>query len=560
MTIFAGIFELSENTINNDIAKEFYDGFEKKFNSKSFLRVYQDNCHMCSLDIGAYSVQASVKLEKSTLIAGEPIIVSDNRSLSTDIYSIEETENVLQLSEVLKKSRGVFSGVKYDITQQSIYIFTDKSGIRPLYYCIHDGLLTFSSNFQFICSLSWIPNDYDAKSVIEHMSLGYCLGRRTTKSNIFRLDAAEIICANSNSNSNSTPNSLTYWDWVNDKTSNSGSDKQVSALFNEFKRAVQLRTHKSEDCYAFLSGGMDSRVITAALNELALEPITFNFATKNSQDGEFARLYAEENSFNHHPLLLPTLKYQKWAKLVANQISKLTKVKKARFVWSGDGGSVGLGGVYMDKDLIAPQLSNRELAVAFLSKQKAELLTGYFTNKFSSLNMGDLIDSVEDELNRIDAKGAKKVYLFLMKNDQKRHLDEHYETIHDHQVELQLPFFDALFIEKVLDNNLEDLIGHALYTEFFECFPLHYRSTPWQTYPGHKTCPIPYQPIENQWQNRDSLYNRWLDFKFYLKIPQDSFCFTVFKRGKTTLAMILHLTGIKKLGYVINTLVKISKL
>jgi asparagine synthase (glutamine-hydrolysing) len=555
VTIFAGCFGLSEGNIGSEVTKELNEVFENKFNSKSFLKFSTDNCHICSLDIGAYLVQPSILADKSTILAGEPIIDSDKRSLSSDICSIEKTENLLKLSDVLKKSRGVFAGVKYDASQQNIYIFTDKNGIRPLYYCIYDGILTFSSNFQFICSLSWIPNDYDARSVMEHMSLGYCLGRRTTKSNIFRLDAAEII----HTTSSSSPSNHTYWDWVSDKTLNSDSGKQVSVLYNEFKRAVQLRADKSDDCYAFLSGGMDSRVITATLNELALEPITFNFATKNSQDGEFARLYAEKNSFNHHPLLLPTLKYQKWAKLVSNQISKLTKVKKARFVWSGDGGSVGLGGVYMDKDLIAPNLSNRELAKDFLAKQKVEILSGYFTHNFSNLNMGDLIDSIEEELNRIDAKGAKKLYLFLMKNDQKRHLDEHYETIHEHQVELQLPFFDALFIEKVLDNNLEGLLGHSLYAAFFDCFPLSYRNTPWQTYPGHKTCPIPYKPIENQWQNRDSLFNRWLDFKFYLKIPHDSFCFNVFKRGKTTLAMFLHLSGFKKLGYVIDTLVKISK-
>lgn len=556
MTIFAGIFDLSKSRINHDISKEFYDAFDKKFNSKSILRVQQDNCHMCSLDIGAYSVQTSVKSDKSTLIAGEPIIESDNRSLNTDFFAIEETDDIQKLGEVLKLSRGVFSGVKYDFRRKSIYIFTDKSGIRPLYYSLNGGILTFSTNFQFICSLSWVPSDYDTSSVIEHMTLGYTLGSRTTRKNVFRVNAGEIIYADSSPKLQS----YTYWNWLTDKTLNSGNGKEVSTVYNEFINAVKIRTKKNDNCYAFLSGGMDSRVVTAALKEFSCEPITFNFATKDSQDSEFAKLYAEKNNFNHHPLLLPTLKYQKWAYLVSNQISKLTKINKAQFVWSGDGGSVGLGGVYMDQDLVDSNNTNRDIAKMFLAKQQVELLSGYFTKSYADIPMSCLFNSIEDELNLIATEGAKKVYLFLMKNDQKRHLDEHYESIHEHRVELQLPFFDALFIEKVLENNLDDLIGHSLYSQFFECFPLTYRDTPWQTYPGHKVCPIPYKNIENQWQRRDSLYNRWQDCKYFSNIPKNSFSFDVFKRGKASLAMLLHLSGLKKLGYVIDTIGKISKL
>jgi hypothetical protein len=94
-----------------------------------------------------------------------------------------------------------------------------------------------------------------------------------------------------------------------------------------------------------------------------------------------------------------------------------------------------------------------------------------------------------------------KPYVFLMLNDQRRHLYRHFELIDIHRTELHLPLFDSEILELMLGLQIEEGLYHKFYYEMLRHFPPIVRTVPWQAYPGHLPCPLQV-PAEllDQWQ------------------------------------------------------------
>jgi len=560
MTIFAGIKSLNDAEVNPNFRDEINTLMNEYCNNENIQQFGYTMCHLWSYDIGAFSAQVSEKSDsKLTIVAGEPILKArdNNAGVVSDIALINKTNDDDNLSLLLQSARGTFSGVIYKSESNKLSVFTDKSGIRPVYYFSIGSMFVFCSSLQLINKLSFSPKEINKEALNEHMAMGYCFSNKTPHKSIFRLDAAEILTSY-----NGVVRNCFYWNWdAIGETSESEVDK-VAALYDVFNESIDCRLNTSNEQFAFLSGGLDSRVITASVNEKSPMIHTFNFATEGSQDSVFANLLAENAKYQHEPQILPTLKYQRWNNLIAKVISKKFDMNEHCFVWSGDGGSVGLGGVYMDESIISyiERGDMDNAALLFLNNQKASLLTSYLNKDFQFLSDQVLQKSITKELIDNKGSGARQLYSFLMKNDQKRHLDQHFETINEHKVELLLPFFDSLFLEKILNCNIERLMKHSLYMEWFEQFPIKYRETPWQTYPDHIPCPIPYKKVISQWQNRDGFSNRWRDFKRFLELYKSGFSFEVYNRKKVTIAMFLHLLGVKKAGYVIDSVSRVNNI
>ena len=163
-------------------------------------------------------------------------------------------------------------------------------------------------------------------------------------------------------------------------------------------------------------------------------------------------------------------------------------------------------------------------------------------------------DEIKKELIPFSEDPIKSAFFFLIYNDQKRHMDLHFETICQHGVELELPFFDAYFLEKICSLPADDIIYHRAYAKWFELFPYYVRETPWQTYPEHVPCPIKSdKQLSYQWSDsKEPWHNKWADAKAVLKIPLKSPVFKLFNKPKLALALTLHLLNLKDYSYILR--------
>jgi len=442
-------------------------------------------------------------------------------------------------------------------------LFTDKSGIRPVYYYQKGNVFVYSSLLSFLENLPFVDLDPDFQGVCEHLAFSFCLSNRTPYQHIKRLNGGECLIINSG-----IVRVEYYWDWQKIQVKKIVTDKDIEEAYQCFDNAIKQRITQSEEAIAFLSGGLDSRVICAQVNKHVKKLHTFNFSTNRSQDNEFAKLFADNAKLIHHEKQFPSLAYPNWAQLIANEIKanseQLHESTHQGTVWSGDGGSVAVGNVYIDNYINDALIKgdNDEAISHYLLSNKISIPIRFLKNKYAKQANGLIERSISEELlsNKVDP--AKAMYYFLMNNDQKRHLQLHFESICQHKVELCLPFFDSAFLEKIYAIPSSELMYHKFYMKWFEYFPSNAQETPWQTYPQHEKCLLKApDDLSYQWEvsakNNSSKSN---DFTTYLEAKNSPLFVKLFDANKVFIAMVLHRLGIKDFSYLIKNFKQIAEL
>jgi hypothetical protein len=176
------------------------------------------------------------------------------------------------------------------------------------------------------------------------------------------------------------------------------------------------------------------------------------------------------------------------------------EVEHPRLVWSGDGGSVAVGGALAPRDEIAALVQSGDLDAAVRSFPTG-VPSGILQPSRVAELAGVIPTGVREEVEALPHPDPlRRFHLFLLLNDQRRHLDGHFETLDLHGLEFHLPFFDFAFMKKLAAVPMERLRKHRFYHEWLHHFPEVVRTVPWQTYPTHLPCPLPQEGTSpDQW-------------------------------------------------------------
>lgn len=261
---------------------------------------------------------------------------------------------------------------------------------------------------------------------------------------------------------------------------------------------------------AFLSGGLDSRAIVAALRELNTDVLTANFAQQGSQDQVFGQLAADllGTHHSHLPRGKTTIgdSYHKLS--TTNWINSKEYLSwnpmRPKVIWSGDGGSMGLGHIYQNSEIVdAARKKDLVTAMRLFSYNRWGIFPKLLKHTFSKSVKQLLADGIHTELDSIQPEDlGRKFYLFLLLNDQRRHMVEHFENIDLDRIEFELPFFDANFIAEIVQQPIDRFLRHVFYLDWLEQFSSKVLEIPWQAYPGHVPCPLPIpENLEYQWES-----------------------------------------------------------
>lgn len=420
------------------------------------------------------------------ILAGEPILQQDQRRVPQEEALARFAAGPLQ--ETLQQSHGTFCGVRLEPAHGRLQAFTDKLGVRTLYAGEHRGI-------QFFTNARWLLQQMggeialapDPQGILEIAAMAFPLGERTRYLGIRAFYGAELVEASGHGAKKST-----YHDWQ-DLTPLAGDRPYEAELYETFLKAVADRQGDAQEQTAFLSGGMDSRLIAASLARSGIRLNTLNFAPSDTQDLTFGRLAAQALGTRHFEFPLgPDNFDSKQVHTIAAWQAQDGGRNFDRRIWSGDGGSVGLGHVYLDEAVVRLAAERRydEAAVMLCRKSKwgmpARALRPHYRELAQRLHV-----EVAAEMRRWDRVPEKAAYLFLLLNDQRRHLIGHFETVHKKGFDFALPFFDARVIGKVLAGPNEDLLNHRVYNRILLALDGPIAQVPWQAYPGHDPCPIP---------------------------------------------------------------------
>lgn len=516
MTIFAGVFNRRKNGgIPESLVSEIQVALSRHPDDEGVITEFSDDhVYLAKVDIGILGGPGNFSAENITaFVAGDPLLQVGADMPKTRADGLHKM--ALDLSsggqDALRACRGAYCAVIYEGDKHTLHLVTDKLGIRPVYYWVTPNFIVFATALRILEALSFQKKSLNLQAVAEISCFGYPLADRSPYEDIFTLYAGEIACF-----SGESVQRQRYWRWdglpaAEEKDNTNTAEK----LFSLFIDAVKIRLREQKKVAAFLSGGLDSRAIVGALKYLDCEAVTSNFASLGSQDQVFGQLAAEKlGTFHTH---LPSgkqdekdhhhkLSVNNW---INSEVYRAHDLLKPRVVWSGDGGSLGLGHIYLNSELIksSREADSNVIKQEFMVYNNWGLGTRLLEPKLAREFLVFLDSGIQSELDSLRPVDAGRLlYLFLLLNDQRRHLFNHFENMDLGRVEFELPFFDTDFITEVIRQPIDQFLYHTFYLDWLKHFPKAVLEVPWQAYPGHVPCPLPLPSgLAYQWESSDKL-------------------------------------------------------
>jgi hypothetical protein len=330
---------------------------------------------------------------------------------------------------------------------------------------------------------------------------------------------------------------------------------------------VRRRKRKDRSTVAYLSGGLDSRCVVAALRSQNASVHTFNFALPGTQDQIFGNDFAKKIGSIHTTIPkdegdqtpdYSTILSRVWS---ARRFQLEQPVERPLVVWSGEGGSVSLGHVHMNQAIVDLMRANEiDAAIDEFFRQESVYLPPKLFNPEIFQTLSGLIrEGIKSEIERLHhSDPARNFFLFLMFNDQRRKLSAHFEGIDLHRLEYQLPFFDSAFLALIVSLPIDQCLNHRFYSRWLMEFQAEVTSVPWQVYPGHETCPVPvpaglaYQWDRNHQHTQRAAQKQRVMTEAAELLAADSFPHWLLRKRILQLAVWLHAKSLRDYGHVIR--------
>lgn len=562
MTIFAGAFSLDGLT---PLPAELCASLRRHVSRAEEAFIVESTApgfYLAKVDIGAFDVPALHTSPDGsvTAVAGEPLVAQgegvDGWNRADDVLALH-ADLARGGREVLSGCRGTHCGVHYDAVGRKLALFVDQAGVRPLFLWVGEHYAVFATALRILKAVPQVPKKFDLRGVAEIAAYTYPLAERTAFEGIRCLKAGEAVTVTDGKVSHET-----YYRWDERQQAGYDAAAAVEECYAAFISGMKRRQGAAPRAAAFLSGGLDSRAIVGGLAAIGVEVHTVNYAPDQTQDQVFATMVAEQLGTVHTQVQTTAANvaqgYRKNAVLQWMQAEfPPAMADRPKLMWSGDGGSVALGHVYMTRPIVeavrqgdlarAIKLFNDGIAARIIAPSQREMVAGL------SVRGG------VEELEAIAcADPGRKFHLFLMFNDQRRHLAAHFENIDLEQIEFELPFFDGRFLDSILRMPCDPYMEHLFYMEWLAKFPNALDAIPWQAYPGHVQCTLPAPPgLKYQWEN---YYDKKMAREMTLAkvargtalLKGERFPGHLISRGTLLMAIAATRLGVRNLSYLID--------
>ncbi len=185
----------------------------------------------------------------------------------------------------LDKLEGMFSGLLGNLKTEEWYLFRDRMGIKPLYFSLKGGYISFASEIKSLVELPWITKKLNERAMYHYLTYMVTPAPLTLYEGIYKLPAAHYIKIDPYKN-------VTFHEWysflkpsiVYDKKDLNNEEFCIATIRTLLKEAVQKRMIADVPFGVFLSGGIDSSLNVALMSEFTDKVKTFNVSFSDGQE------------------------------------------------------------------------------------------------------------------------------------------------------------------------------------------------------------------------------------------------------------------------------------
>ena len=202
--------------------------------------------------------------------------------------------------QCVERFAGMFAFAIWDVPKRRLWIVRDRLGKKPLYYAESLGTLRFASELKAIVVDDAVPRDIDTEGMRLFLQYGYVPSPRTIYSSVRKLPPAHyLICENG------AASVRRYWDPVpfalgQTPIADAEAEAQLEARLST---AVRQRMIADVPLGGFLSGGIDSSLIVALMQEQSALPVktfTIRFDNPELNEADHAAAVARHLHTEHH--------------------------------------------------------------------------------------------------------------------------------------------------------------------------------------------------------------------------------------------------------------------
>lgn len=273
-----------------------------------------------------------------------------------------DTEVIVHLYEeegtsFFKRLRGMFGLALWDAKRARLVLGRDRIGEKPLYVRREPNRLLFASELKSILEVNDVAKRLNLESLREYLALGYVPAPLTMFEGIEKILPGHCLVIE-----NGRIEDQEYWDVPFGQTEHHSELEWIERVREKLLETIKAQLVSDVPLGAFLSGGIDSSTIVAAMARMTDQPVkTYSIGYGGDQsyynELPYAKIVAQAFGTDHHEIvvrpevseLLPKLMWHMdepiadSACLTTYLVSRLAR-KSVAVILSGVGGDELFGG------------------------------------------------------------------------------------------------------------------------------------------------------------------------------------------------------------------------
>jgi len=199
----------------------------------------------------------------------------------------------------VERFRGMFAYAVWDEPRRRLVLVRDRLGVKPLHYAVTRSGVTFGSEIKSLLEDPVVPRAWSPEALDAYLTLQYVPCPQTIYRGIWKLPPAHLLVAE-----NGRVSIRRYWDLNFTGDGDPAREEEyLDRLDGAVTESVRLRLMSDVPLGAFLSGGIDSSAVVAAMVETSAGRVvttSVGFDEQAFNELEYARTVARHLDVEQH--------------------------------------------------------------------------------------------------------------------------------------------------------------------------------------------------------------------------------------------------------------------
>ncbi len=231
----------------------------------------------------------------------------------SDTETLLESIAAIGLEKTLAKIEGMFSFALWDKKLKKLYLVKDRLGEKPLYYGFNKGVFYFGSDLKSFKKSPIFEPEIDNNSLALLIKYNFIPAPSSIYKNIYKLEPGKYLTFSTEKNDYILK---TYWNVFdninqNNPVNNKSDSDYIEELDELLNQKVSDQMNSDVPIGSFLSGGIDSSLISSLMQKNSLnkiETFSIGFDDSDYDEARYAKRIANHLGTNHNEYYLSSKK------------------------------------------------------------------------------------------------------------------------------------------------------------------------------------------------------------------------------------------------------------